>query len=363
MTWPLLFFSCTLILFIIPLLPALIEWYRGSDAKPLQVVRAYDGDIRYFAVRFRQLLDDNLPGLTQGKLAAETPSQGNLGRDTYQLVPPGSQPVFGTLEKMGQTSKQMVLGIGSLQLPENFFFEREVYAFGRIECGRRSSFRVILAEDEIRLADDCDVVRWAHSNTRISVGRMSRLYGRISAEEQIRLDRDTRFVRMHAPQIYFGVASDLSGSDTFRPPLSPNPLAAPDTLLDNTEERWLVGGSLDVPAGTLHAGSLVAKGDLSIAEGSCIQGSLSGPRLQLAANVHVRGAIVADGDIHIGPGCRIAGPIVSEGKVTIAAGSCIGTLDVPTTITAHEIRIEEGVLAHGSVWARELGFVAPRQHS
>ena len=362
MTWPLFFFACALVLFIIPLLPALIEWYRRSDAKPLQVVRAYDGDIRYFALRFRQLLDDNLPGLTRGKLAAETPPQGRFGRDTYQLVSPGNQPVFSTLEKIGQTSNQMVLGTGSLQLPEGVFFEKEVYAFGRIECGQRSSFRVILAEDEIRLADDCDVVRWAHSNTCIWVGRMNRLYGRISAEEQIRLERDTRFVRMHAPQISFGTASTMSGTDTFLPPLSPKPLAAPDKLLDSSEERWLIGGNLNVPAGTLHAGSLVAKGDLSIAEGSCIQGSLSGPRLQLAANVHVRGAIVADGDIHIGPGCRIAGPIVSEGKVTIAAGSCIGTLEAPTTITAHEIRIEEGVLAHGSVWARELGYVAPRQH-
>lgn len=361
MTGPLLFFASTLALFIIPLLPALIEWRGRSDDQPLQVVRGYDGDIRYFAVRFRQMLDDTLPGLTQGRIAAGTPVEGRLGRDTYQLLAPNQQPTFGPLEDMSQSTNRMILGSGSLTLPGGFFFEKEIYAFGRIMCGSRSSYRVLLAEDVIELAGDCDVVRWAHSNTCISVGQMSRLYGRISADQEIRLERDTRFVRMFAPKIHFGPSISVHRPDVAPPDLARTPFPAPDSLLDSTSERWLIEGMLNVPAASFHAGNLVVENNLSIAEGTLIQGDLkSGADLRLGANVQVLGAIVADGNIHIGPGCRIAGPIISEGRITIEAESCIGTQDQPTTIAAHEIHIEEGVLAHGSVWARELGYVAPR---
>jgi hypothetical protein len=37
----------------------------------------------------------------------------------------------------------------------------------------------------------------------------------------------------------------------------------------------------------------------------------------------------------------------------------VGTVGLPTTVTAQNIMVAEGVTAHGTVWAREAGVVWP----
>lgn len=360
MVWILAFFICIALLFLLPLAPAFIEWYGRSDALPLKVVKEYDGNIRYFAQRFRQFLDEHAPGLSEGRLSPAFASQGRLESDEYQLVANWKMPTFNALELQTETTSRMIFGTGSLRLPDEMFFEKEIYAFGQVQSGNHNSFRALLADGAITLGVACDVVRWAHSNASLSVGERNRLYGRISAEEQIHLQRDTRFVRMHAPTIRFG-AIELTRHPHQIPVM--RPLSEPKSLLDRTGERWLIASAFKIPPASSHAGSIVAKGALNVGRDSDIDGGLkSSDTVHLEANVSVSGSIVAEGDIYIGPGCRIAGPVVSDGKVTIATGCVIGSHDLPTTITAHEIRVEEGVQTHGSVWARELGFVAQVSH-
>jgi hypothetical protein len=61
----------------------------------------------------------------------------------------------------------------------------------------------------------------------------------------------------------------------------------------------------------------------------------------------------------IGPGCTIRGPLVCEKTIEIDAGTVLGSDSAETTVTAVEIRVCEGAVAHGTVWARELGYVVP----
>lgn len=357
MDWTFLFLCAMLLLFLLPLAPALLEWQRKSDNQPLKVVREHDGNIKYFALRFRQFAADHFAILMDGVAPAGN-VQGRLASgETYQLVGAHGGLAESLVILEGTRCTRLLLGAASLRLPDGLLFEKEVYAVGAVTGGKHSSFRAILAGGAIELDEHCDILHWAHSDAAISLGSHAKLYGRISADTEIALRQHSRFGRMQAPLIRFGPCAP-SAAPLVPPSLTA--LALPSAIIDQVPERWLVAGSLDVPAASFHHTSLVTRKDLTVGAGSHIAAGIkSNGHLRLEGQVRIDGAVVCTGNMYIGPGCTIKGPVVCEQTVVIAAGTVIGAPDYPTTVTAPEIRIDEGVLAHGTVWARELGFVAP----
>lgn len=357
MGWTFVFFFLVLLVFVLPLAPALLEWRGKSDNQPLKVVREHDGNIKYFALRFRQFAADHFAVLMHG-VAPGGNLRGRLASgDAYQLVGAHGAMAESPVVLEGASCAQLLLGAASLRLADGLLFEREVYAVGTVTGGKHSAFRAILAGGAIELGEHCDILHWAHSDAAISLGSHARLYGRISADVEIALRQHSRFGRMQAPLIRFGPSAPAAAPAA---PPSLTALALPGAIIDQAPERWLVAGSLDVPAASFHAASLVTRKDLTVGPGSHIGASIkSNGDLRLEGQVRIDGAVVCTGNMYIGPGCTIKGPVVCEQTVVIAAGTVIGSPDFPTTVTAPEIRIDEGVLAHGTVWARELGFVAP----
>jgi len=357
MNWTVVFFTAIVLLFLLPLAPALLEWRNKRDAKPLKVVREYDGNIKHFAMRFRQFLNEQFADLVRDAGPATISSSGRLPTgDSYQLVSGEGKPVFSEQEAASATVSHLVLGTASLQLGDGMLYEKEVFAAGDIRVGNDNSFRALLAKGDIVLGEECDVLRWAHSDTRIEAGSKARLFGRMSANQELLLHRETRFGRMHAPLVRFGEV------------LAPAPAPAavlvqlekPRDLLNESAGRWLAKADWAIPAASSHKGDLVARADMAIGDHSRIDGGIkSHGDLRIGAGVHVTGAVVCGGNMFIGPGCVIQGPVVCEHRIEIGAGTVLGSPQVETTVTAVEIRVREGALAHGTVWARELGYVAP----
>ena len=54
--------AATLLLGLLPFLPALLEWRRKTDVAPLRIARERDVDIRHFARGFRTYIQSQLPG-------------------------------------------------------------------------------------------------------------------------------------------------------------------------------------------------------------------------------------------------------------------------------------------------------------
>jgi cytoskeletal protein CcmA (bactofilin family) len=357
--WPFLFFSFLVLLFLLPLTPALIEWRRKEDAAPLKVVREYDGNIAYFAASFRRFLDEHLQ---QSRDTLQPPDEAFndslKNGQAYQLVGVDGRPYLSTEEVRAKSVKKIILGLTPLNLPEQIFFESEIYAAQGIASGSRNSFRAILSDADVRLGAGCDVIRWMHCGTSIAIGANSRLYGRVSAEKCIVLQRQTFFDRVQAPTIRFGETGHAPIASCV-PLALRKPLLQPEKLLDNAAGRWLVAGDLQVPAESFHRGDLVARGNLEIGRGACIQGSIKSNRnLRLHGDLRIDGAVISAQSMRIGSGCMIKGPIAGEMEVVIESGCIVGSPEHPTTITANDIRIEEGVVVHGAIWARKEGFVA-----
>jgi predicted acyltransferase (DUF342 family) len=357
MLWLLFFLICFTALFMLPLAPAVTEWRRKEDAEPLRVVREYDGNIAHFALRFRQFLNENI-----GQAAAEAANKeeavgGSLQSVAYQIVGHGHQPEFDESEKAAKLTRKMIVAQTPLQLPEGMFFETEIYAAQGVASGSWVVLRAILSDGDIRLGQGCDVMRWVHAAGRVEFGSRSRLYGRISSEREIRLSRQSLFGRMNAPTICFGevAAADSAG---WAPMARLRHLSAPKGLVSEAAGRWLILGDCNIPDQTFHRGNLVVGGKLIVGIGAFIQGSVkSKGNLRLKGDLRIDGSVVGARSVRIGPGSIIAGPVVGEREIVIQTGSVIGSPHKPTTITAPLIRIEEGAIVHGTVWARDEGYV------
>jgi len=346
------------LLFVLPLLPALLELRQKRDAAPLKVVREYDGNIKHFANGFRQFLGQRFPGLIPDCAAPAGGPPPAMDPASYQMAAGDGSASFTPAELAAHASARLLIGTGQLRLGAGMFYEKEVYAGADLLGGERNSFRAILAHGDIRLGDDCSVLRWAHSDGTLALGQRARLYGRVSAECAIVLERGSRFGRMWAPHIGFGPAPLPAAIE---PALrARHPLAEPGDILDQSELRWLVSGALTVPADAVHHGDLVSRKGVSVGDHASLQGNLkSNGDMVIGDDVHIDGALVATGRLQIGRGCMIRGPVVCDGQVVIGSGTVIGRADLPTTVTANEIRVEEGVQAHGTVWARDVGVVMP----
>ncbi|WP_028104723.1 bactofilin family protein [Pseudoduganella violaceinigra] len=357
MSWMLLFLACQALLFLLPLLPALAEWRARRDALPLKVVREYDGNIKHFANRFRHFLNEQFAELAQSAGTAAVARSGRLPTgDRYQLVAAGAGPVITAQERAAQTVAHLVLGTGALELDQDLLYEKEVFSAGALRTGSGNSFRALLARGDITLGEQCDVLRWAHSDTRLTASRHARLFGRVSANQELLLHGETRFGRMHAPAIRFGDALPAP----LPQPEARQPLRRPAALLDDAAGRWLAGGDLELPPASMHQGSLVALGGMTVGAHGLVEGSIKcHGDLRVGEGSRIDGALVCGGNMFIGRGCVIRGPLVCEKTIEIEAGTVLGSPAVETTVTALEIRVHEGTLAHGTVWARELGYVVP----
>ncbi|MBI5615419.1 MAG: hypothetical protein HY943_03915 [Gammaproteobacteria bacterium] len=345
----------------LPLLPALGEWWRKTDAAPLRVVREQDTNIRHFAHSFH----DHVWNLFAAEgIDTEAPPAPYSGRfrpgETFLFLGHESRPAWPPEVATTRAVRDVVIGLGDLLLEGNLVFTQEIYCGGQIYAGGHSTFRAIYAGTDLILGPNCVVARWLHSQGHVHVGPDSRIYGRVSSGTSITLGLGTRFERLNAPEIRFTsddavTARPAAGGDAPQQWWPDERFRALDPLTYTTRIRQVA-----VPAAMALIVSLVAPGELVIGEGSQVTGSLkANGRLRLGANCVVHGAIVSAGPIEIGSGCVIKGPVISEESIIVASACILGTPELPTSVTAPVVHVAAGSKVCGTLWAAREGLVAP----
>lgn len=354
MVWMFVFAMCIMLLFALPMMPAINEWRHKRDAKPLRVVREHDGKVTHFAAGFQRFLKENLPA---SRSAAQVTDAVLANGSSCQFVGGQGVPSFTPAEAAAKSTRKLFIGDVPLVLPTGYFFEAEMYAAQGIESGSWNTIRALLSDGSVQLGEGTDIIRWAHATNTIEFGHGSRLYGRISSDTAICLHQKTLFGRMHAPVIRFG-AQALTEAPGFVAEPELRPWKMQSRVLTQGAGRTLLLGDLDLPESIRHDGSLVVRGRLKVGRASLINGSIkTSRRLALARGVRVSGAVVSAQDMLMEPDCRVAGPVVAERRLVLKSGCVIGTPTHPTTITADEVLIEEGVTVHGTIWPRKEGRV------
>jgi cytoskeletal protein CcmA (bactofilin family) len=367
------------LLLSLPLIPAIIELRRRSDAMPLIVVQDHAGEIRYFADSFRSFvgsIESVLQAcLLSGQSEAGTMPDGTnylaLGSSELPKLPSGRQAYVTnarnrTIHANKETCEVLIAAAGNLQLPARVVFGRDIFAKGDIAGGADNEYRAILGDRDIHLAFGSTLQRWVHANGRFTAEAECRLFGRVSSDSSIQLATMCTFLRLNAPRVELGKIfndapevddSDLNGRSKALPTRG-DAMAGVGLREDGIRKRLLHDGDYELRAGQIFNGNLIVRGRLHIGDGAKVQGSVKCEKDVLVEdNAEVTGSLIAEHKLTIGRNCSIHGPILSEREVFIQRGSRCGTRGLPTTVSAPLIFAEDGVVVFGTVWARELGSV------
>lgn len=335
---------------ILPLLPALCELFRPTDVEPLTMVGRDNADIGRFARNFREYLRNQLDPLVSepdargeqtGKLPDNTPFM-RLARLPNEISRTSMPP--------GATGRLLVLDQSTV-LDGGEHFRLEVWSREDFIGGPSATYRAVLGEQSVELAERTSVLRWVHSVGALVVGSNSQLYGRTSSEKEIHLGRQVGFERMGAPLIVVGGGTPrsqplASGGKPFQPPERSRTLG----------DHLRVEQDLEVPADTVIEGNIVVAGRCWLGKGVRVNGSVKAHReLTLAEGVVITGAMVCRDSIQIGRGSWIRGPVISEEHVEVGAECCIGALEVPTTVSARTVALAGGTVICGQVMGEEGG--------
>jgi len=340
---------CTVgLLFMLPLLPALVELRRKSDALPLSVVQQNAGEIRHFANSFRDYIK-GLEPIMQGCVAAGTSATGTLpDGEEYVVLGQFDDSLIGALLRRDATHPVVIAAGADLIAPPHATFSRDIYAGAKFQGGEKNNYRAILGEKDVHLGASSRVMRWVHAVGEFKADLGCSLIGRVSSDSLIRLHSDCSFLRLNAPRIKVGPAVNREQG-------------LPDSgLLSNAGvlPRFLHDGDFEVHAGQIMSSNMVIRGRLLLRSGARICGSVKSlDDMVLEDDVSVEGSLIGARKLSIGPHCTIHGPVVAERELSIATGTRCGTWEHPTTVSAPSIEVEEGVLVFGTLWARERGQV------
>lgn len=356
--WSAALAAAVLLLFTLPLLPALWELYRPTDDAPLLVVREHDSNTANFAHAFHRWVEAHYLASLQA-LESHAVRRMPLGRGESCILLGCAVPwVQVGLRGEATVVSQMLMAAGDLVLPARTRFVSEIYARGDVRGGAQSTFRAVLTLGHAVLEPYCVVRRWIHAHGVLRVAARSQLLGRASSQQCIELAPEVVFERLHAPCIRIGQRD--RGAQHAEPPLatteSERQVFAPADGTSLRHGHWRLAQDLEIPPRSLCRPALVVHGNLLVGAGCRLCGAAkSRGRLVVGPQSRCDAALVAIDTVEIGRQAQIAGPIISEKGILLRRGSCVGSADAPTTISAPRIWIEPGCTVFGSIWAREHG--------
>jgi len=333
-------------LWLLPLVPALAELHRKSDASPLSVIQQHTGEIRFFADGFRAYMKSLEPVLREC-VSSGTHASGTMPDGSeYLVLGRGEEALFLPLREQNEFRPVMIVSGSDLLLPPETNFSKDIYSAGSVIGGTKSRYRAILADHDVRLGPDSSVMRWVHAAGEFSADSGCSLCGRVSSDTGIRLSEECSFLRLNAPHIVIGSEADSSP-------------ATPQISADEpTPQRLFHDGDFEIRAGEVFEGNLVVRGRLRIGTAARVRGSVKSEKeMVLEPYVSVEGSLISASIMQIGADCRIRGPVIAERVMLIRKNTHCGTLANPTTVSAPDIQVERGVVVFGTLWARELGQV------
>jgi len=340
---------------VLPVTPALYELWKRNDAAPLPTSR-HDGRIANFAEALRLHLEPLRPQLERCRAERET-SRASIEGMEVLLV--GCNADDFNFDSRLTEGIDTVMFSGAAQVPAGSMVDADIYADGTLRIGEGGTIRAARSGAHILLEKESVVLRWLHADGSIHLCQGSTAYGRLSAGQSIRLERECGFQHMHAPQI-LTLGIDQGSDDSSLPSHICPAGSVSDTgdVLTSSRPRMRIQGDYVLPAGETLYANVIVTGELRIASGARLFGSAKSYKnavLEEGACVH--GSIVCGETIRLGPRSFVTGPVMAEGDVVIGRGSQVGAPDALTTISSCGAEIAIGCQLHGTVWARVRGNV------
>lgn len=346
--WTSLLFASAAGMFLLPLMPALLELRLKRDIKPVTVDQANAGNIDYFAESFQTFITDAINDYQAGETD-------RLVQQNYSLYEHDTHFQPTTTEAEQAIADRLIVGFGELFLPAGFNFNQEIFGKRNVNSGENCRLRSVLALENLVLGKNTQLLRWAHARNIFAASGCV-LLGRVSAEAEFRLQPYCQFARINANPIFVDSGNDVDDVCQASEQ-SKTPVVALKDFVDSAG-RVMLDNNLDFPEHGSWQGDMVIKGNALIRRGAYISGSLKVyGNVLIEPGVEILGAIISNKTLTIATDCLLNGPLVAEQIIEIDNRCRIGRPGVPSTVTAPIIRIASGSRVYGSLWARERGEV------
>ncbi|MCW9025296.1 MAG: polymer-forming cytoskeletal protein [Gammaproteobacteria bacterium] len=347
-------FGLTLALLILPLLPAIIELRRKTDATPLKVVQDYEVDIHHFANHFRSYIHSNLQTLLHTCHQTGEPHSDTLQDGiSYIVLPDDAKPVFSKKELHKKITQRLFACTGTLYLPGDMSYLSEIYTGNTLHGGDNDIYRAVLSEKDVEFGENSILLRWLHAENIVTVNNGCTLHGRVSAGQLIHFKHNSKFERLHAPAIEFGIPQNNTHQVTETIPFK---LEDYKGKIYVSGRRWLINGNFNIPDNYQVDADLVVRGKLNIGNNVVIKGSIKSHKdLHIGRNVLIDGSTISINNIYFDDCCQANGPVLSEKDIYLSKSCYIGTKNQAVTINARHIQIHAGSVIYGTLWARHGG--------
>lgn len=334
----------TLVLYIVPFVPAWYEWKYKTDAEPFRVNfqdrTLVDYDIRLF----KEYISSNFFDILQNyRDTGSVASRSQIKDFSYYLTANSEILELEGEDIATQKTNKVILILEEGGLPNHCHFTNKVYSSGSLYTGNNDKLREIYAEKDILLAPDTTVQKLVYARGSIIARENITLNGYTKAEKKIQFLGSAKFQYLYASAIEFESKEPMPSrkvADIIGANLPRKIKKIAYTLPPNSEvmSHFLIKGSFSISAKCKIVGNIKSYQDIKIGE-----------------NTIIFGAIFSNKSIFISDSCFIQGPIVASHSIYIGHNCFIGSSDSKTSIIAQYIHISTGCYTTGQILAKIRG--------
>lgn len=335
----------TVLLYMLPFAPALIEWKTKADSEPFEI-NFQDRNIVEYSIRiFREYIAHHFASLLNEYSHSGNDLEGKHSNGIEYYISGKKGPIgIGDPSRSEQKINKVILLCQPSSFPDNVCFVNKVYAQQSIETGINNAFHEVVADDDVHLKKGTVVHKLLFSGKSLTAHGPCILNGYTKAEHQICLTSDTEFQYLHAPVITFGTILT-------EPPTHPVDVFREDI------KRTIAQDALVIPAQSSLETHIVAKKSLVFQENCTITGSIKGYQdIRIEPNCRLFGAVIGEKDILIADDCFIQGPIVARGSITLGKNCIVGAENTLTSMIAQTMVVANGCRVAGLMLAKQGGI-------
>lgn len=339
----------TIALYIIPFIPAIVEWRRKTDAEPLSMRYRDETVVAYNLRLFREFISNNFSGILSKHEHDNTDVSSVTEKGTEYFITGKSGPVTlpSAVIKNGRIGA-VILATKGITLPENMMFDNKVYSKGNLNIGSSTSLIDVYSEGNLTLNENSRVENLLYCDGSLTVDHGCNLVRYAQVKNTIQINGEIVFHYLHALRIFFGEAGTVLNKSM--------PKTCAD-IFSKSIKRKVIEKNYTIEKGMTELDNLVVNGNLFIEEGAKVMGSIKAHHaIHIGNNVTVAGTIFCDEDISIGNNCVIQGPVVSERNITIGENCIFGSVDTKTCVIGKVVTVHTGCVFTGLLFAKVEGL-------
>ncbi|HDP70066.1 MAG TPA: hypothetical protein ENN38_04565 [Actinobacteria bacterium] len=193
-------------------LPALIEYLRPKDDKPLAINLSMELDERYFAHSFRGILEPAFSGVEKDLVLKDEQKPGWLQKfpvlKTHLMMHRDKEEIWlaeGDIKvPAGSKFDRILIVNGNFSTEENCSFEKELFVKGDSFIGQNNVLQCISATGKLKLEENVLVRGWIDADEDVYISKGCKIKSRAASGKIIWIAKESQLSRLAGEEFVVG---------------------------------------------------------------------------------------------------------------------------------------------------------------